>query len=126
MQNSFKIDYHNLILGLNSLILHGNKIAFKRFQMVNLNKMYNSCMYDYYDSSIQYKKTLQPQGELTKKFFKVKRDWCDSVRKTGYYIEIEASSEFLVTRGRHTFRKLGFSRVCSSSIFQPSDIRGLH
>ena len=92
-----------LFLGLNSLILHTNKIAFKRFQMVNLNKIYNSCMYNYYESSIQYKKPSNLE-ELTKKFFKVKRDWCDSVRKTGYYIEIEASSEFLVTRGRHTFK----------------------
>ena len=85
-------------------------------------------MYNYYDSSIQYKKPSNLE-ELTKKLFKVKRDWCDSVRETGYYIEIEASSEILVTRGRHTFknenRKLGFSRVCYSSIFQPSDIRGL-
>ena len=85
-------------------------------------------MYSYYDSSIQYKKPSNLE-ELTKKFFKVKQDWCDSVRKTGYYIEIEASSEFLVKQGRHTFknenRKLGFSRVCYSSIFQPSDIRGL-
>ena len=48
------------------------------------------------------KKTLQPRR--VKKFFKVKRDWCDSVRKSGYYIEIEASSEFLVTRGCHTFK----------------------
>ena len=67
--------------------------------------------------------------ELIKKFFKVERDWCDLVRKTGYYIEIEASSEFLVTRGRHTFknenRKLGVSRICCSPIFQASDIRGL-
>ena len=81
--------------------------------MVNLDKIYNSCMYNYYDSSIQYKKPSNLE-ELTKKFFKVKRDWCDSVRETGYYIEIEASSEILVTRGRHTFknenRKLGFSR----------------
>ena len=59
-------------------------------------------MYNYYDSSIQYKKPSNLE-ELTKKFFKVKRDWCDSVRETGYYIEIEASSEILVTRGRHTF-----------------------
>ena len=85
-------------------------------------------MYNYYDSLIQYK-TPSNLEELTKKFFNVKRDWCDSVRKTGYYIEIEASSEFRVTQGRHTFknenRKLGFSRVCYSSIFQPSDIRGL-
>ena len=123
-----KIDLIILFLGLNSLILHTNKIAFKRFQMVNLDKIYNSCMYNYYDSSIQYKKPSNLE-ELTKKFFKVKRDWCDSVRETGYYIEIEASSEILVTRGRHTFknenRKLGFSRVCYSSIFQPSDICGL-
>ena len=96
--------------------------------MVNLNKIYNPCMYNYYDDSIQYKKKpLQPRR--VKKFFKVKRDWCDSVRKTGYYIEIEASSESLVTRGRHTFknenRKLAVFRVCCSSIFQPSDIRGL-
>ena len=115
-------------LGLNSLILHTNKIAFKRFQMVNLNKIYNSCMYNYYDYSIQYKK-LSNLEELTKKFFKVERDWGDSVTKTGYYIEIEASSEVLVTRGCHTFknenRKLGVSRVCYSSIFQSSDIRGL-
>ena len=54
-------------------------------------------------------------GVLTKKFFKVKRDWCDSVRKTGYYIEIEASTESLVTRGRQTSknenRKLAFSSL---------------
>ena len=85
-------------------------------------------MYNYYDFSIQYKKPSNLE-ELTKKFFKVERDWCDSVRKTGYYFEIEALSEFLVTRGRHTFknenRKLGFSRVFYSSIFQPYDIRGL-
>ena len=114
---------------LNSLTLPTNKIAFKRFQMVNLNKIYNPCMYNYYDDSIQYEKKPSNLGELTKKFFKVKRDWCDSVRKTGYYIEIEASSESLVTRGRHTFknelRNLAVSRVCCSSIFQPSDIRGL-
>ena len=36
--------------------------------------------------------------------YKFERDWCDSVWKTKYYIEIEAS-EFLVTRGRHTFKK---------------------
>ena len=54
--NSFKIDYQDsLFLRLNSLILHTNKIAFKRFQMVNL-KIYNPCMYNYYDDSIQYKK----------------------------------------------------------------------
>ena len=51
------------------------------------------------------------------------------VTKTGYYIEIEASSEVLVTRGCHTFknenRNLDVSRVCYSSIFQSSDIRGL-
>ena len=85
-------------------------------------------MYNYYDYSIQYKK-LSNLEELIKKFFQVEQDWCDSVRKTGYYIELEALSELLVTRGRHTFknenRKLGFSRVCYSSIFQPSDIRGL-
>ena len=57
--------------------------------MVNLNKIYNSCVY--YDYSIQYKKPSNNE-ELTKKFFKVERDWCDSVRKNGYYIEIEASS----------------------------------
>ena len=66
---------------------------------------------------------------LLNREYLVKRDWCDSVRKTGYYIEIEASSESLVTRGRHTFRnenrKLAVSGVCCSSIFQPSDIRGL-
>ena len=89
-------------------------VAVKRFQMVNLNKMYN-----YFDYSIQlfYKKPSNLE-ELTK------RDWCDSVRKTGYYIEIKASSQFLVTRGRHMFknesRKLGVSRLCYSSIFQPS------
>ena len=49
-------------------------------------------MYNYCDSSIQYKKPSNLE-ELTKKFFKVERDWCDSVRKTGYYFEIEASSE---------------------------------
>ena len=85
-------------------------------------------MYNYYDYSMQYKKpsTLE---ELTKKFFQVERDWCDSVRKTGYYNELKALSELLVKRGRHTFknekRKLGVSRVCYSSIFQPSNIRGL-
>ena len=95
-------------------------VAVKRFQMVNLNKMYN-----YFDYSIQlfYKKPSNLE-ELTKKFFKVERDWCDSVRKTGYYIEIKASSQFLVTRGRHIFknesRKLGVSRLCYSSIFKPS------
>ena len=46
-------------------------------------------MYNYYDYSIQYKKPSNLE-ELTKKFFKGKRDWCDSVRKTVYYIEIEA------------------------------------
>ena len=51
-------------------------------------------MYNYYDYSIQYKKPSNLE-ELTKKFFKVERDWCDSVRKLGYYIEIEASTEFL-------------------------------
>ena len=85
-------------------------------------------MYNYYDYSIQYKKPSNLE-ELTKKFFKVERDWGDSVTKTGYYIEIEASSEVLVTRGCHTFKnensKLGVSRVCYSSIFQSSDIRGL-
>ena len=35
--------------------------TFKRFQMVNLNKIYNPCMYNYYDDSIQFKKTLQPR-----------------------------------------------------------------
>ena len=82
--------------------------------MVNLNKIYNSCMYNYYDYSIQYKKPSNLE-ELTKKFFKVERDWGDSVTKTGYYIEIEASSEVLVTRGCHTFknenRKLGVSSL---------------
>ena len=74
-------------------------------------------------------KKISNLEELTKTFSKVKLDWCDSVRKSGYYIEIEASSEFLVTRGCHTFKnengKLGVSRVCCSSIFQPFDIRGL-
>ena len=64
-------------------------------------------MYNYYDSSIQYKKPSNLE-ELTKKFFKVKRDWCDSVRKTRYYIEIEASSEFLVTRSRMKTENLAF------------------
>ena len=41
--------------------------------MVNLNKIYNSCMYNYYDSSIQYKKPSNLE-ELTKKFFKVKSE----------------------------------------------------
>ena len=57
--------------------------------MVNLNKIYNPCMYNnimMIRSNI--KKNLQPRR--VKKFLKVKRD---SVRKTGYYIEIEASSE---------------------------------
>ena len=61
-------------------------------------------MNNYNDSSIQYKKPSNLE-ELTKKFFKVKRDWCDSVRKTGYYIEIEASSEFLATQGRLALKK---------------------
>ena len=64
-------------------------------------------MYNYYDYSIQYKKPSNLE-ELTKKFFKVEREWCDSVRKTGYYIEIEASSETLLTRGRHTFKNRDF------------------
>ena len=50
-------------------------------------------MYNYYDYSIQYKKPSNLE-ELIKKFFKVERDWSDSVRKTGHFIEIEASSEF--------------------------------
>ena len=77
-------------------------MAFKRFQMVHLNKIYISCMYNYYDYSIQCKKPSNLE-ELTKKFFKVERDWCDSARKTGYYIEIEASSETLV-RGLNKVR----------------------
>ena len=60
-------------------------------------------MYNHFDYSIQYKKPSNLE-ELNKKFFKVERDWCDSVRKNGYYIEIEASAEFLVTRGCHTFK----------------------
>ena len=95
--------------------------------MVNLNKMYNSCMYNYL--MIIRSNIKNPPTSKKKNFFKVERDWCDSVRKTGYYIESEASLEFLVTRGRHTLenenRKLDVSRVCYSSIFQPSDIRGL-
>ena len=77
--------------------------------MVNLNKIYNPYMYNYYDDSIQYKKTLQPR-RVNKEinFFKVKRDWCDSVRKTGYFIEIEASSESLVTRSRMKAENLPF------------------
>ena len=75
--------------------------------MVNLNKIYNSCMYNYYDYSIQYKKPSNLE-ELTKKFFKVERDWGDSVTKTGYYIEIEASSEVLVTRSRMKTENLAF------------------
>mgnify|MGYP000718924795 FL=1 len=71
--------------------------------MVNLNKIYNSCMYNYYDYSIQYKKPSNLE-ELTKKFFKVEQDWCNSVRKTGYYIEIKASSEFLVSVSAATRR----------------------
>ena len=49
--------------------------------MVNLNKIYNSCMYNYYDYSIQYKKPSNLE-DLTAKFFKVKQDRCDSARKT--------------------------------------------
>ena len=74
MQNSFKIDYHLLILRLNSLVLHTNKTAFKRFQMENLKNIYNSCMYNNYDYSIQYKKPSNLE-ELTNKFLKVERDW---------------------------------------------------
>jgi len=48
-------------------------------------------MYNNYDYSIQYKKPSNLK-ELTKKFLKVKQDWYDSVKKTGYHIEIEASS----------------------------------
>ena len=37
--------------------------------MVNLNKVYYSYMYNYYDYSIQYKKKPSNLEELTKKFF---------------------------------------------------------
>ena len=86
-------------------------------------------MYNYYDYSIQDKKTLQPQ-RVNQEIFqsRARLVWLGQENWVKY-IEIEASSEFLVSRGRHTFknenRKLGVSRVGCSSIFQPSDIRGL-
>ena len=66
-------------------------------------------------------------GELNKEinFFKVKRDWCDSVRKTGYFIEIEASSESLVTRSRMKAENLPFLESVARQFSSPSDIRGL-
>ena len=87
-------------------------------------------MYSYYDSSIQYKKPSNLE-DLTKKFFKVSETGVTRSGKPGTTLKSRLHQNFLshevVTRScKNENRKLGFSRVCYSSIFQPSDIRGLH
>ena len=79
--------------------------------MVNLSKIYNSYMYNYYDYSIHIKKPSNLE-ELTKKFFKVERDWVTWSRKLGTTLKSRLHQKFLshkvVTRSRMKTENLAF------------------